>query len=305
MNIERGFIFANCSAPNSPALPGRPSTCRLTTSASASSASRRRHPAGVAVREPVGGVEEDHPQPQRLGDVGQLGADVAVADDAERAAADLVAALGRLVPDAVVHPPGLLGEPAGQRDDLADHQLHDAAGVGVRRVEDRDAALGRGHQVDLVGADAEAADRHQVARRVQRARGHVGVGADAEQVHAGQGRDQLVLGQGAGPQLDLVAARLEGLDGERVDVLEQEDLHAPRVGSGAAWAKRRASRGTDSVRAAARARCSASGGPRGRRTPGPAQRRSPGDRRELGLLGARGALVYLARLPSARVPKRR
>ena len=52
----------------------------------------RRHPAGVAVRQPVGGVEEDHPQAERLGDVGQLGADVAVADDAEGAAADLVAA---------------------------------------------------------------------------------------------------------------------------------------------------------------------------------------------------------------------
>ena len=128
------------------------------------------HPPGVAVGEPVGGVEEDHPQAHRLGEVGQLGADVAVAHDAERAAADLVAALRRLVPDAGVHLLGLLGQPAGQHDDLADHQLHDAAGVGVRRVEDRDAALGRRDQVDLVGADAEAADRQQVGRRVEHAR---------------------------------------------------------------------------------------------------------------------------------------
>ena len=78
----------------------------------------RADPPGVAVGQPVGGVVEDHPQPDGLGDVGQLGADVAVADDAERAAADLVAALGRLVPHAVVHPLGLLGEPARQRDDL-------------------------------------------------------------------------------------------------------------------------------------------------------------------------------------------
>ena len=34
-----------------------------------------------------------------------------------------------------------------------------------------------------------------------------------------------VLGEGAGPQIDLVTARLEGLDGDRVDVLEEEDLH--------------------------------------------------------------------------------
>ncbi len=40
MNIERGFIRANCSAPNRPAFPGRPSTCRVTTSASSRSWSR-------------------------------------------------------------------------------------------------------------------------------------------------------------------------------------------------------------------------------------------------------------------------
>ena len=43
-------------------------------------------------------------------------------------------------------------------------------------------------QVDLVGADAEAADRQQVGRRVQHPRGDVGVGADPEQVHPGQRR---------------------------------------------------------------------------------------------------------------------
>ena len=45
-------------------------------------------------------------------------------------------------------------------------------------------ALGGAGQVDLVGADAEAADRQQVGGRVQHARRDVGVGADAEQLHA-------------------------------------------------------------------------------------------------------------------------
>ena len=126
-----------------------------------------------------------------------------------------------------VHPLGLLRQPSRQGDDLADHQLDDAAGVGVRRVEDRDAALGGAGQVDLVGADAEAADRDQVGGRLQHPRRDVGVGADPEQLHATcQRLDQLVLGEGAGAQLDLVAARLERLDGDRVDVLEEEDLHA-------------------------------------------------------------------------------
>jgi hypothetical protein len=142
-----------------------------------------------------------------------------------------MAALGRLVPDALVHPLGLLQQPARQRDDLADDQLDDAAGVGVGRVEDRDAPGSGGVQVDLVRADAEAADRDQVARRVEHPRGDVGVGADPEELHARQGRHQLVLGQGAGAQLDLVAARPQRLDGDRVDVLEEEDLHPSRVGA--------------------------------------------------------------------------
>ena len=53
----------------------------------------------------------------------------------------------------------------------------------------------------------------------------VGVGADAEQLDARQGLQQLLLGEGAGPQLDLEAAGLEDLDGDRVDVLEQQHLH--------------------------------------------------------------------------------
>ena len=41
----------------------------------------------------------------------------------------------------------------------------------------------------------------------------------------GQRLDELVLGQRARPQLDLEAAGLEDLDGDRMDVLEQQHLH--------------------------------------------------------------------------------
>ena len=68
-------------------------------------------------------------------------------------------------------------------------------------------------------------------RRVEDARRDRGVGADAEQVHAVQGGDQLVLGERSGAQLDLVAVALERLDGDRVDVLQQQDLHPARVGA--------------------------------------------------------------------------
>ncbi len=184
----------------------------------------------VPMRRPVRLVVEHDAHPERLGDVRQLRADVAVAHDAQGPAAHLVAAARRLVPHAVVHPLRLLRQPAGERDDLADHELDHTARVGVRRVEHPDAPCRRGAQVDLVGADAEAADRLEVRCRFQDPRGHGGVGADAEQTDTGQGLDQLVLGQRARAQVHLVAAAAEDLGGRRVDVLQDESLHAITVG---------------------------------------------------------------------------
>ena len=183
----------------------------------------RADAAGVAVGEPVGGVEEDDAQAHRLGQVGQLGADVAVADDAEGAAAHLVAALGRLVPDAGVHLVGLLGQPASQRDDLGDHQLDHAAGVGVRRVEGRHAPAGGGVEVDLVGPDAEGADGLQVGRG-EHALGDLGVRPDADHRDALQRLDQLLLAQGAGAGVHADTVALEDVGRRGVDVLEQEDF---------------------------------------------------------------------------------
>ena len=142
MNIERGFIFANCGGAEEPGVAGPAVDVQRDDVGLLEQLVEGADPAGVAVGEPVGGVEEDHPEAERLGEVGELGADVAVADDAERAAADLVAALRRLVPDAGVHPLGLLRQPSRQRDDLADDELDHAAGVGVRRVEGRDRRAG-------------------------------------------------------------------------------------------------------------------------------------------------------------------
>ena len=140
--------------------------------------------AGVAVSGPVGGVVEDDVQADGLGDVAQLRADVAVTDDAQGAAAHLVAALGGLVPDPVVHALGLLGQPAGQGDQLAQHDLDHAAGVGEGGVEDGHAAGCGCAQVDLVRADAEAAHADEVLRRRQNTFGDLGVRTDAEQPDA-------------------------------------------------------------------------------------------------------------------------
>ena len=190
---------------------------------------QRRHPLRVAVREPVVGVEVDDPEPDRLGDHGELRADVAVADDPEHPAADLVAAVRGLVPDPVVHPQGLLRQPPRERDDLADHELDHAPGVGVRRVERGHAPARRRCEVDLVGADAERTHRDEVGRRRERPIGQERVRPDAEEVEAGQGRHQLVLGQRPWAGLHLDAGARETLRRGRMDVLQEQGAHAPSL----------------------------------------------------------------------------
>ena len=57
---------------------------------------------GIAMAELVGAVVKDHAHANGFGERRELRADIAVADDAERLAADLVAAGRRLVPAAVM-----------------------------------------------------------------------------------------------------------------------------------------------------------------------------------------------------------
>src|SRR6266550_1665345 len=176
----------------------------------------------VTEREPVGGVEEQHAHAEILGQHRQLRADVAVADDAQRATAYLVRAVGRLVPDARMHQGVLVREPPGQRDDLGDRELDHAAGVGERRVEDGDAPLRGCLQVDLVGADAERADREQLGRGVQDALRDVRLGADAQQGDRTDPVDQLVLVERAVERLDLEVGGAQHRHGVRMDLFEQK-----------------------------------------------------------------------------------
>ena len=164
-----------------------------------------------------------------LGDDRQLGADVAVADDAEGASADLVRALRRLVPDAGVECGVLVRQAAGQRDDLAEREFDDAAGVGKGGVEDDRAGLGCGVEVDLVGADAEGADGLELGPGLDDSPGDLGLGADADHVDTLERGDQLGLVERTGAGLDLEAGVGERLTGGLVDVFQQQNLHAGRV----------------------------------------------------------------------------
>ena len=60
-----------------------------------------------------------------------------------------------------------LRDVAGQREQQRERVLGGGDDVGLRRVGDDDAALGGGGDVDVVDADAGAADRLQARRRAR------------------------------------------------------------------------------------------------------------------------------------------
>src|SRR5450830_264077 len=167
------------------------------------------HPAGVAERELLAAVMEDDRHAEGFGEDGELRADVAVADDAEGAAADLVRAFRGLVPDAAVQGTVVLGQPTGERDDLGNRQLHHGACVRERRIEGRDSGARRGAQFDLVRADAIRADSEQITSLREHSRGDLGLGPDAEQLHSLQSLEQLGLVERTGARFDLDSLRLE------------------------------------------------------------------------------------------------
>ena len=115
----------------------------------------------------------------------------------------------------------------GQRDDLGDRELDDTAGVGERGVEGSDPVARRGGEVDLVRLDAERADRQQVRSGLKHGLGDVGGGTDPEHVDADDGVGQLLLGQRAGPGLDLPPAVLQQTKPVRMDVFHEQSTGGP------------------------------------------------------------------------------
>ncbi|MNZ63899.1 hypothetical protein D3C78_820540 [compost metagenome] len=183
------------------------------------------HLGGVAQRQLGHGVIEEHLHAQGLGQYRQLGADGAVADDAELLATDLEGVGRGLDPAATVAGGVLLRNAAQQQDGLGQHQFGDRTGVGVGGVEHRDAALAGGGQVDLVGADAEAADGDELLGAVEHLFGELGARADADEVGVGDLFLQFVTREGALEVLDVgVTGGLQGVHGVLVDAFEEKEL---------------------------------------------------------------------------------
>lgn len=105
-----------------------------------------------------------------------------VPDDAKRFPADLPTAAGDFVPGSGMHLGGAVGELAGEEDDFSDDDLGDGAGVGEGGVEDGGASVGGMLEVNLGGADAEAAYCEEVFGVFEYVGSQFCLGADTDDV---------------------------------------------------------------------------------------------------------------------------
>ena len=128
----------------------------------------------------------------------------------------------------------ILGFPAGRFGlrDLAGERQHQGDGVlgGRDRIAERrvhhDDALGRGGgDLDIVDADAGAADHLEVGRLVEDFRGRLGRGADRKAVIVADDLGELVLVLAEiGLKVDLDAAVFEDLNGCRRERIGNENF---------------------------------------------------------------------------------
>ena len=160
------------------------------------------------------GIEGDDPHLQADGALGDDRADIAAADDAERLAGDLDAHEAVLLPLAGLGGGVGGGDFPGQGEHQRDGVLGGGDGIAERRVHDNDAARRGGGNVDIVDADAGAADHVQVLGGFEDLGGDLGRRADGEAVVIADDRGELVLVLAERRlKIDLDAALLENGDG--------------------------------------------------------------------------------------------
>ena len=185
----------------------------------------------IAERELVVDVEEDDLHAEALGEHRELRADVAVADDAEHAAADLVASRGGLRPQAPMQVRAAVDHAAQQHHDLGEGEFRDAASVAEGAVEDGHAAVRGGVEIDLVRADAEAADRGERRRGGEHRGVELRARSDAEEVGTGDRVGERVALERSGDRIDLDAGGPQCVRRRGMHAFEEhgsDDVHLSR-----------------------------------------------------------------------------
>lgn len=104
---------------------------------------------------------------------------------------DLPALIAHFIPRALMHLHRAVPELARERNDLRNNQLRDATRVAERRVEHGDSIVRSILEVDLVRADAEAADDNEVFGFSENARRELRFGTDADDMDVSASTDRL------------------------------------------------------------------------------------------------------------------
>ena len=172
-------------------------------------------------------IESDDPhlqsQPARSDDR----ADVAATDDSERLAGQLDAHEPVLFPLARLRRHVRARDLPGERKHQRDRMLGGGDRVAERRVHHDDAASRGGWNVDVVDADAGAANDLQFLRALEQLRRDLGRGANGEPVIVADDLGEFFLVE-AWLDVDLNAARLENRDGGRGKLVGDENAGSHR-----------------------------------------------------------------------------
>ncbi len=139
-------------------------------------------------------VERDHPHSEPERPAGDLLADPAEAEHAERLALELDPAPGRALPATLLQGRVRLRDVARERDQEPDRVLGGRRDCRFRGVRDHDSAPRRGLDVDVVHPDAGAADHLQPLGALEQVCGQFRRGADHDRVVAADLLGQIRVG---------------------------------------------------------------------------------------------------------------
>ena len=157
------------------------------------------------------GVVGDDPHPEGAQPLRDEHADAAEADDADGLLVELDAGVPAALPLAVLQRLAGRADVAGRREHEGDRELGRGDDVGGRGVDDHDAALRRGLDVDVVEPDAGAGHDREPLGGGERLGVHLRRRPDEERVDVDDRGEELVaVGPVAVPDLEVRAQRVEG-----------------------------------------------------------------------------------------------
>ena len=175
--------------------------------------------------------------------LGHARADAPEANHAERVPGQLDALQPAALPAPLAQRGMALRHVARDREQHREGVLDGGHGVGQRRVDDDDAARRRRLEVDVVDADAGAANHLELRGGLDHARGHLGLAAHDDAGHLGDGLDEFVLAQAGAddgvvtfPQaLDALFGDLVGDEDGRHRAGPRRSARYPPAAAGTAW----------------------------------------------------------------------